>query len=112
MRSCRVVVFGVFPDQVFKVILAECGEVVEAFSFDGAHPGFGVGIEIRGFVGNHFDLDSAGLDDFVELFGEFGVAVAEQEFFPFPEDSPLKNSSVLAVSDIQSLFGCFVIPAT
>src|SRR5208283_3280143 len=59
--------------------LAEENQLIEALFLDRTHPAFGKGIEVWGLWRQLESFNACGVEDGIEVLGEFGIAVVEQE---------------------------------
>ena len=69
----------IFIEHMAQGALAEKNQLIEAFLLDRTHPAFGEGVEVGGLWRQLESLNACGMEDGVEVLGEFGIAIMEQE---------------------------------
>src|ERR1035438_1186380 len=79
MIACMLVVGEIFIEHMAQGALAEKNQLIEAFLLDRTHPAFGEGIEVGGLWRQLERFNACGMEDRIEVLGEFGIAVVEQE---------------------------------
>ena len=79
MIAFMLVVGEIFIEDMAQGGLAEKNQLIEAFLLDRTHPAFGEGIEVGGLWRQLERFNACGMEDGVEILGEFGIAVVEQE---------------------------------
>src|SRR5271166_5408278 len=79
MIAFMLMVGEIFLERMAQGALAEENQLVEAFFLDRTHPAFGKGIEVGGLWRQLESLNACGMEDGIEVVGEFGIAVVEQE---------------------------------
>src|SRR5271157_2492089 len=79
MIAFMLMVGEIFIERMAQGALAEENQLVEAFFLDRTHPAFGKGIEVGGLWRQLESLNAGGVEDRIEVLGEFGIAVVEQE---------------------------------
>ena len=79
MIAFMLMVGKIFVESMAQGALAEENQMIEAFFLDRAHPAFGKGIEVWGLWRQLERLNACGMEDSVEVLGEFGIAVVQEE---------------------------------
>jgi hypothetical protein len=79
VRAQGVVVVDKLLEQIFEMNFSEDKEVIEAFPADSGDEAFGVGVHVGGAEWGFEDAESLVFEEAVEGFGEFGVAVADED---------------------------------
>src|ERR1035438_7920599 len=79
MIAFMLVVGEIFIEHMAQGALAEENQLIETFLLDRTHPAFGEGIEVGGLWRQFESLNAGGVEDRIEVVGEFGIAVVEQE---------------------------------
>src|SRR5208337_2920704 len=79
MIAFKLMVGEIFIERMAQGALAEENQLIEAFFLDRAHPAFGKGIKVGGLWRQLESLNACGVEDGVEILGEFSIAVVEQE---------------------------------
>src|SRR5664279_4209310 len=79
MIAFMLMVGEIFIEHMAQGALAEKNQLIEAFLLDRTHPAFGEGIEVGGLWRQLERFNACGMEDGVEILGEFGIAVVEQE---------------------------------
>src|SRR5271157_4611177 len=79
MIAFMLVVGKIFLERMAQGALAEENQLMEAFFLDRTHPAFGKGIKVGGLWRQLERFNACGMEDGIEVLGEFGIAVVEQE---------------------------------
>src|SRR5271157_980978 len=79
MIAFMLMVGEIFLERMAEGTLAEENQLMEAFFLDRKHPAFGKGVEVGGLWRQLESLNACGVEDGVEILGEFSIAVVEQE---------------------------------
>src|ERR1022692_3222145 len=79
MIAFMLMVGEIFIEHMAQGALAEKNQLIEAFLLDRTHPAFGEGIEVGGLWRQLECFNACGMEDRIEVLGEFGIAVVEQE---------------------------------
>ena len=79
MIALMLVVGEIFIEHMAQGALAEKNQLIEAFLLDRTHPAFGECIEVGGLWRQLERFNACGMEDRIEVLGEFGIAVVEQE---------------------------------
>src|SRR5271167_2783160 len=79
MIAFMLMVGEIFIERMAEGTLAEENQLIEAFILDRTHPAFRKGVEVGGLWRQLESLNACGMEDGVEILGEFGMAIMEQE---------------------------------
>src|SRR5271167_347366 len=79
MIAFMLMVGEIFLERMAQGALAEENQLIEAFLLDRTHPAFRKGVEVGGLWRQLESLNAGGVEDRIEVLGEFGIAVVEQE---------------------------------
>src|SRR5208282_5435659 len=79
MIAFLLMVGEIFVERMAQGALAEENQLIEAFFLDRTHPAFGKGIEVGGLWRQLEGLNACGMEDGIEVLGEFGIAVVQEE---------------------------------
>src|ERR1039457_5360838 len=79
MIAFMLMVGEIFIEHMAEGALAEKNQLIEAFFLDRTLPAFGEGVEVGGLWRQLERFNACGVEDGVEILGEFGIAVVEQE---------------------------------
>src|SRR5208337_5095290 len=79
MIAFMLMVGEIFLERMAQGALAEENQLIEAFFLDRTHPAFGKGVEVGGLWRQLESLNAGGVEDRIEVVGEYGIAVVEQE---------------------------------
>src|SRR5271170_3753480 len=79
MIAFMLMVGEIFIEHMAQGALAEENQLIEAFLLDRTHPAFGEGVEVGGLWRQLERLNACGREDGIEVLGEFGIAVVEEE---------------------------------
>jgi len=82
MRALLIIIGDVFAEDVPQVRFAKDDEVFQTFLPNRLHPAFRVGVQIRRPRPDLLGVEALGLQDCVELGGELGIVIANQQRRP------------------------------